>query len=595
MGSLTSTTTLGPQDPAPRANRGAGPDLEQLSPLLRPAGTVCSGERLGAARMTRHSFAPAFLRHAADQRWRVERERWELDDLGHGEAVYRLTLGHHVLRFVVFSTTIPDEHRADRVVSVCWDVTAALIEGEFGDERMAELRQQVPLQEAGRADADTLIWTRANRSQRFFDYVAERLAAGRQPEFDVVGPCAYVLRSTAFYGNGKFGMAPFAALRAPHPLAVPFRAQMLAAFVLREFSYDLVEHRARAIDPAAVRLSGDWGRYLGLGNATGLGMVPFFANHPAIFDAWCRVRELALANARFTQLAPSDPQVARLQGLGRRVCNYLDERSVLATAPFAPYAEVAADLRLVMEQVETFAREGTIGGVPPDAPWDRLWRWAADEVGIEAQELLVGLLTELDDALDGQLEALLTVDESTDCRPRHRVSDLAELIEERFGWIDELDVDDPGTAHWSWYYSADSEEPRRAPRDAQLAGFHEMPIDIPRQIHRLRTLLGAWSPDTSVAELLLVHPEHRGAIERLQSFGHLDYSEVHDDLLAESFLPLQIQRFKLANYGMTNYVPQSTDWVRVVLMQGAPRAAEIADGELIDWIYPLDPDREVTP
>jgi len=587
--------TTDPQAPTPRHERGAESRLEQLTPRLRPAAIVCSGERLGAARMTRHSFAPAFVRHAADQRWRIERERWDLDELGHGEVVYRLTLGEHVLRFVVFSTTIPDELRADRVVAVAWDVTAALIQGELDDGRMAELRREVPLQEGGRADADTLIWTRANRSQRFFAYIAERLASGRQPEFDVIGPCAYVLRSTAFYGNGRFGMAPFAALRDPHPLAVPFRAQMLAAFVLREFSYDLVEHRARALDPTAVRLRGAWSNYFGLGNATGLGMVPFFANHPAILDAWCRVRELALAGARAARLTPGDPQVARLQGLGTRVCRYLDERSVLATAPFAPYAEVASDLRRIMVEVDAFARDGTVGGLATSAPWDRLWEWAGTEVGVEAQELLAGLLTELDDTLDEELEALLRVDESIDCRPRDRVADLAALIDERYAWIDDpgLRVDDPDAAYWSWYYAADSEEPRRAPREVQVAGRHHMPIDIPRQIHRLRSLLRAWSPDAAVAEVLLAHPEHRGAIERVQSFGHLTYSEVHDDLLAEDFLPLQIQRFKLANYGMTNYVPQSTDWVRVVLLQGAPRAAELAHGELTDWIYPLAPDPEV--
>ena len=43
-------------------------------------------------------------------------------------------------------------------------------------------------------------------------------------------------------------------------------------------------------------------------------------------------------------------------------------------------------------------------------------------------------------------------------------------------------------------------------------------------------------------------------------------------------LPLQLQRFQLAMYGMDNFKPKSTDWLRVTLFQGAPRLADLADG-----------------
>ena len=43
------------------------------------------------------------------------------------------------------------------------------------------------------------------------------------------------------------------------------------------------------------------------------------------------------------------------------------------------------------------------------------------------------------------------------------------------------------------------------------------------------------------------------------------------NLLAADFLPLHLQRFQLAVYGMENFNPQSTDWLRVTLFSGAPR------------------------
>ena len=54
--------------------------------------------------------------------------------------------------------------------------------------------------------ASELILSRANRSLRLFDYVCESLAAGVQPEIDQLKDVGYLMRTTAVYGNGKFGV-----------------------------------------------------------------------------------------------------------------------------------------------------------------------------------------------------------------------------------------------------------------------------------------------------------------------------------------------------------------------------------------------------
>ncbi len=237
--------------------------LRRTQTLARSPEQVLDPADMGAARCTRHSFARSFLRTAAAQNWRVERERWDVDGAGRGDIVYRVVIGTHEVRFVVFSTTLTESDRTDRVIAKAWDVTGALIEGPLTESRLNALRVQVPRQEEGRADDGTLIWTRANRSARFFDYVVDRLSEGDQPDITTMGDAAYILRSTAFYSNGKFGLADFDRLDADHPLRLPYRAHMLTAWLLRELSYDLVEHCARARNPLSVRLSGDWRRYLG--------------------------------------------------------------------------------------------------------------------------------------------------------------------------------------------------------------------------------------------------------------------------------------------------------------------------------------------
>ena len=106
-------------------------------------------------------------------------------------------------------------------------------------------------------------------------------------------------------------------------------------------------------------------------------------------------------------------------------------------------------------------------------------------------------------------------------------------------------------------------------------------------MHRLRNEL-ATTTATTVAELLDNHPEHRAAVARVFASDRT-YGEARDNVCAADYLPLQLQRFQLAMYGMENYKPKSTDWLRVTLFQGAPRADEIATAAIDDWTFPARP------
>ena len=48
---------------------------------------------------------------------------------------------------------------------------------------------------------------RANKSVRLFDQVVSCLAAGRQPDAADLAAVGYLMRTTAVYGSGKFGLA----------------------------------------------------------------------------------------------------------------------------------------------------------------------------------------------------------------------------------------------------------------------------------------------------------------------------------------------------------------------------------------------------
>ncbi len=75
----------------------------------------------------------------------------------------------------------------------------------------------------------------------------------------------------------------------------PFSAEMLSCFMIRQFSFDQVEHIAKIKSPKnSVALKNSIKRNLGIGNATGLGMAPFLIKHPLLINNWIEKREKVL-------------------------------------------------------------------------------------------------------------------------------------------------------------------------------------------------------------------------------------------------------------------------------------------------------------
>ncbi|WP_449278807.1 hypothetical protein [Leucobacter sp. GX24907] len=616
---------------------------------LRPADTVMSMHDLGGARSTRHSFTRALIRHAAAADWRIDRTRFDLDSAGRGTAVYEVRAEGHLWSLVVFSQIIDESIRTDRVIAEAWDVTSALVEGTVDDEALERLRPQVSRQEEGRAEAGTLIWGRANRSARFFDIVARRLAEGRQPDPDTFGLSPYLLRSTAFYSNGKFGIRDFEGFPADHPLAVPYRAHMLAAWMLREFGYDLVEHCATALNPDAVRLRGDWRRYLGLGNATGLGLVPYAVQHPEILNSWIHARELPLAHALARRDAPESDAVETVVAQLDRFLLFLREQGDDDCAPYTPGGRIAERVAPLRALLGEYRRSGTMDGTPIELPWRELHDRAA-AIGPEERGIIASAVVELTGDLDAEIEAGLRCTEERSIDPSMSCADLLATIEREYGWIDAFDFTTAPERDRFWFTSVSSEEPRRAV--AAVTGSEhpgervQHGVGIARMVFELREALRGLDSDastattgaasaatdattdsgtqygangttkpaeaalrdalnagsdsatttgatTTVGEFLLEHPRQRAAVVRVQRVGGLPYAELRANLLSSQFVPLDPQRVQLAMYGMENYNPQSTDWLRVTLLSGAPRVSELAAGTADDgWMFPLRPNTE---
>ena len=553
-------------------------ELDRRRPRLRPPAVVMQPAMMGAARLTRYSFSRTMLRRAVRGRWRARRARFDIDERGHGEVVYEIEAGHHKLSFVAFTTTIDECEHTDRVIAERWEIAGALVEGDLTGAFLSVLRSQVPRQEAGRFDPRVLVLTRGNRSVRFFDYLVDALAAGAQPDPDLVADAGYILRSTAFYANGKYGMRSFEGYLDDHPLRVPYRAQFVCAWLFRELGYDLVEHCARARGgAAAVPFDPRWRRYFGLGNATGLGLVPFAFKHPRVIHAWVSIREMALADVR--ELPGNHHRLDRLETWIQRAHAHFVHGTDDDCRPFLNSVDVATVVLQIREAFERCRRD--------PLPFDALYRWS-EHRGPETAEMVVSLLLELHEGDDDLIDKFLTVDEHCPLDPTVTVGHLRAMLASRYEWLGQLGLDNEGADTWWWVISDNTEEPRRARRDRLEPARRDVAIDVALRLWGLRAALDRYDDATPVHRVVSEHPEHRLAAERL-SLSDRDYTEPRDNACSAHYLPLQLQRFQLAMYGMDNFKPKSTDWLRVTLFQGAPRLGDLGLDTADDWVLPARP------
>ncbi len=554
--------------------------LAERMHLVRDPAVVMAPLTLGAARLTRYSFSRMMVRRAFADGWLAERTRFVIDSAGRGEAVYQVTIDGNAYSFVAFTTTLQECNHSDRVVAKNWEITAALVEGCVTDEYLDTLRNEVTQQERGRLGPNVLVLTRGNRSVRFFDYLVDRLAIGQQPTGEAVADAGYIMRSTAFYGNGKYGMRSFEGYGENHPLGVPYRAQMLAAWCFRELSFDVVEHCAAAKAPdTATVFDGRWRRFFGLGNATGMGLVPYALKHPRVIHAWMAVRETALADVR--QLAGSQALIERFEWWLSRAAEFFASGTSDDCSPFLNSDELSPVVAQICAEWQKFR--------PQPQPFDKLYRWS-QHGHVELRELVVSLLIELHEADDSEIDAMLRVDERCDIDTTLTTGELSALTETRFGWLDDLDLTHNDADHYWWLISDNTEEPRRAPRERLDAAGRDVAIDVAHQVQRLRNSLAERAKNCSVAELLHQEPDLRFAVERVLQSSVL-YGEPRDNVCDGKYLPLQLQRMQLAMYGMDNFKPKSTDWLRVTLLQGAPRLMDLMnDVPMHDqWAMPPQP------
>jgi hypothetical protein len=510
------------------------------------------------------------MRRAARERWRVTRARFELDDQGLGRAVYAVQTRLKVYSLVAFSTPLEDERRTDRVIAQAWDSTYALYDGLPDANEVARLEANAPLQEAGRFTQRELVLARANKSVRQFHAVVDALARGDQPDEQQLAQIGYLMRTTAVYGNGKFGIADRDEIAGRPELSGPFQAEMLTIWLIRSFTFDLADHIASRRNPGgAARLAPDLRRMLGVGNATGLGMAPFLIRHPVLTHNWFLARETALARVRALQRAAEQERRAfagALKNMRDRVVGWRTEDP--------RQSEAIAGLR---HDLETLTRQAPSMIDRAAQPWDKLYDFAEENFSLEGQEACAALLLEPHGALIDDLAETMKADESGGHAIDGRMTcgALREMIDTRYAWARSIDFRAPTANARFWYVSAEKLEPRLGERFEEDGSELEQPLATARDALALSAELQGEPADTALADLLLHRPEWRHTARRVQTVAKFPYAEIHDNLIGADLRPVDILRAKLAFFGARNFDPRSDRWLRIALFAGEPLIEEI--------------------
>ena len=533
---------------------------------LRSPDEVMRLKRMGSMFPTRLSFLRSLMRRLAVENVTVTCHVWQMCPDGFGHAVYAVTLGGHTYSLVAVSTDLPPEMRTDRVIATAWDSAYVLYDGVPDADEIARIVASAPHQEAARFTERDLILSRANKSVRLFQHVVTALRDGRQPDREMIRDVGYLMRTTAVYGNGKFGIADRALIDHRPGLEGPFAAEMLTVWLIRHFTHALAEHVGGAsLDPALKR-------HLGIGNSTGLGMAPFLVTHPVLLNNWMLVRETALARVRAIE-SFSPEQQQRLQALAARAARHLQEWNVPDAEHQARIVALRADWEVARAALD-FS-----GPKPADAAMQSVAA-ASDDV----QELMVALLIEpFGELVDGLCDCMGDPFGPL-CVPFQDTRALRRAIEDKFHWALERDYACENGCAQFWYVSEAKQEPRLGLRFEEPGAELESPLDIGRRIKALHTELA--DAEGPVSNFLNRFPQHGLAVARVEMGAQYPYAEIRDNLIAADCLPIDMLRCKLSFFGASKFDPKSDRWTRITLCQGAPLADDLAEGA-DDWWLPV--------
>ena len=545
---------------------------------LRDPNIIMKLSRLGSFHQSRLSFLRSFLSEFKD--WQYNRDLFDLDQEGYGTAVYSFKKKDRVYSLICYANKINDDERSDRVIATKWDAAFTLHDGVPLKEDIDRLRNEVPKQEVGRLSYKELTLSRANKSVRVFDHVVESLSNGNQPDLKLLEKVGYLYRTTAVYGSGKFGLADRFRIKNREEINGPFRLEMMLVYLVRQFTFDQVNHVAKNKNPnSAVKLDPKICRNLGIGNSTGLGMAPFIVNHPTLLNNWILSREIALKKIREIKIVKTQDRDLF------KDCVKSSLKNITSWNTESEYQ--LKKIKLLLKDIKKFISflENEFD-FQKDYPFNEIYLWLEKETCEECIEYVVSIMMEpFGDIIQPLVGQMSSEEEKYFNIPTERnVGDLKKILENKYSDILKINFNIEESNQKFWFISKNKEEPRLANRFEENGADLEQPLAIARDIKKLYERLLPLKNNLKINQFLIDNSDLRHVVRRAFIIEKFPYSEIQDNTIGENLVPIDMLRLKLSFFGALKFDPRSDKWLRICMFQGAPLPNELKDYDE-QWVY----------
>ena len=545
---------------------------------LRDPKSLMKLSKLGSFHQSKLSFLRSFLNEF--KHWEYRRDLFNLDQKGFGRAVYSFSKNNRTYSLICFANEIKDEERSDRVIATKWDAAFTLHDGVPSENDIERLSKEVPKQEVGRLSYKELTLSRANKSVRLFNHVVECLSNGEQPDINILSKVGYLYRTTAVYGSGKFGLADRFRIKNRDEILGPFRLEMMLVYLVRQFTFDQVNHIAKNKNPSlAVQLDPNICRNLGIGNSTGLGMAPFIVNHPALLNNWIFAREMALKKIReIEKVSKEDFDIFKN-------CLIKSLKNVTSWHTDSEFQnEKIQKLLIDLEKFLNFINKGSIDNKP--YLFNEIYTWIEDNLSDECIEYIVSMMMEPYDNIVNPLLKNMSADEDKYFNiPIDRtVEELRNILEKNYSEILKIDFSKNENNQNFWFISKNKEEPRLADRYNDNGAELEQPLAIARDIKKLYEILFVSKNSLTVGKFLMEHNDLRHVVRRAFVTEKFPYAEIQDNTIGSNLMPIDMLRLKLSFFGAIKFDPRSDKWLRICMFQGAPLPNELKSFDS-HWVY----------
>ena len=545
---------------------------------LRDPNIIMKLSRLGSFHQSRLSFLRSFLSEFKD--WQYNRDLFDLDQEGYGTAVYSFKKKDRVYSLICYANKINDDERSDRVIATKWDAAFTLHDGVPLKEDIDRLRNEVPKQEVGRLSYKELTLSRANKSVRVFDHVVESLSNGNQPDLELLEKVGYLYRTTAVYGSGKFGLADRFRIKNREEINGPFRLEMMLVYLVRQFTFDQVNHVAKNKNPnSAVKLDPKICRNLGIGNSTGLGMAPFIVNHPTLLNNWILSREIALKKIREIKIVKTQDRDLF------KDCVKSSLKNITSWNTESEYQ--LKKIKLLLKDIKKFISflENKFD-FQKDYPFNEIYLWLEKETCEECIEYVVSIMMEPFGNIVQPLVAQMSSEEEKyfNIPTERNVGDLKKILENKYSDILKINFNIEESNQKFWFISKNKEEPRLANRFEENGADLEQPLAIARDIKKLYERLLPLKNNFKINQFLINNSDLRHVVRRAFIIEKFPYSEIQDNTIGENLVPIDMLRLKLSFFGALKFDPRSDKWLRICMFQGAPLPNELKDYDE-QWVY----------